>query len=213
AYSSVWTKQIEYFSKKYEIEAPDLNLASSIKHKASTILIGWSYGGMLAVEMASEEPEKFKALVLVSCSAKFSDGVSIAVIKNIIRNLNKDFETTMRNCYRTFFYKEEAPSWNEFINPSPKQRDWVLPDKKITIEILNRLANLDLYNRLEFITIPTLIVHGDKDEVCPLEAGMLLHKNIKGSRLKVLKDTGHMPFYTRAEEFNRILEDFIDNVK
>lgn len=203
----VWEKQLDYFSKKYSVAAPDLYLLSTMNYELPTVLIGWSYGGMLAMELAAKQPDKFKALVLVGTSAKFSDGMNPVIIKNLARNLNREFEAAVRNCYGTFFSAEEAVFIDDFVN---KQ---IPPDKKQTIRLLDKLAVLDLREVLKNIKIPTLIIHGDKDEICPVEAGRYLSKNIKNSKLEIVKDVGHMPFYTRPHEFNKILEDFLENVK
>ncbi|MCX5716514.1 MAG: alpha/beta hydrolase [Candidatus Omnitrophica bacterium] len=111
----------------------------------------------------------------------------------------------MIGCYSTFFSGTETAAAARFIK---EQR---LPDKKTAIGVLDELAALDLKDTLQKINIPTLIVHGEKDDVCPLGAGRFLHDNIKGSRLSVIEGAGHMPFYTRPEEFNRILEGFLSD--
>ncbi|MBI4336076.1 MAG: alpha/beta fold hydrolase [Candidatus Omnitrophica bacterium] len=197
----VWKNQVEYFSAKYRIEAPALY--PSLRVTRPSILIGWSYGGMLAMEMAAKEPRRVKALILVSSSAKFTDGLNPVIIKNIRRNLERNFEDEMRNCYGTFFITGEARFMNDFIESQ------ILPEKKGAIRALERLLAMDLRSLLRGITAPTLIIHGDRDEVCPAAGGVYLHENIKGSRIEIMKNAGHMPFYTRAGEFNRILEGFL----
>ncbi len=173
----------------------------------TTVLIGWSYGGMLAIESAVKEPDRFKAIVLVGCSAKFTDGMNPIIIKNIRRGLNRYFEETMRNCYGTFFLTGEAAFMKEFIE------EQILPDPKETIRMLERLLVMDLRSSLKDITTPTLIIHGDQDEICPLAAGEFLHKGIQGSRLAVIGGAGHMPFYTQPAEFNNIVENFLNGLK
>jgi len=207
--SSVWEKQIKYFSNKHLAAAfnlQDFNYELRITNYESPILIGWSYGGMLAIGHAVKNPDKIKALVLVGCSAKFTEGMPPAVIRNIKRNLSKDFKTTMENCYTTFFSKGEEAAMREFIARQG------LPDKKNMIDILDQLLILDQRPILNDIKAPTLIIHGGKDAVCPLEGGRSLHRGIKGSRLYIIKDAGHAPFYTKAEEFNKILEGFLETL-
>lgn len=232
----VWKNQIEYFSKKYKVETVNLTYPLILNPYPFSVLIGWSYGGMLSIEMAVKNPAQVKALVLIGCSAKFVDeenGIRLSVIKNLRRNLERNFEETMRNCYGTFFSNKEHNYIAGFI------QEQIMPDKKAAINMLDGLANLDLKDILKDITIPTLIIHGDKDGVCPVEAGKFLHEHIKGFRLsptplqlvadppklnakaiqrrwtkfKVIKDAGHVPFYTRPDEFNKILEDFVAHVK
>ncbi|MDD5449903.1 MAG: alpha/beta hydrolase [Candidatus Omnitrophica bacterium] len=216
---SVWKHQLDYFSAKYNVSAPILASSLTIECEASrrdhrpltidprlsTILIGWSYGGMLAIELAAQYPSKFSGLVLVGSSAKFSSGMNPVIIKNLLRNLKRDFETTMKNCYRTFFSKEEFGFIDGFM------QDEALPDKKFTIDLLAKLAQLDLKGILKAISVPALIIHGDQDQICPCEAGAFLNKNIKCSRLEIIKGAGHMPFYTNPAKFNAILEEFIED--
>lgn len=191
--AGAWKHQHEYF-----------NCNGSMMN---SVLIGWSYGGMRAMEMVVAEPKRYKALVLVASSAKFSEGMSPVVIKNIMRNLKRDFEATIKNCYATFFSDKECDFRKRFIS------EQALPNKDTTIEILRKLLTIDLKESLKKINIPTLIIHGDKDEVCPVAGGKFLNDGITGSRLYIMKDAGHMPFYTRPDEFNKILEGFLETVE
>jgi len=222
--SSVWGKQIEHFSKRHEIETADPTSSftindkrstindferSTINDQRSTILIGWSYGGMIAMKNCLREPDRFKGLVLVGSTAKFTDesiGMPMAIVKKIKRDLKRDYETAMKNCYRTFFSKEEARHTNGFIGSK-------LPGKEDSINIVDELMILDLEEELKNINIPTLIIHGDQDEVCPIEAASFLRRGIDKSRFHVIKGAGHMPFLTRADEFNECLEGFINDIK
>lgn len=190
--SSVWEHQREYF------KSSGLTMSS--------VLVGWSYGGMRAIEMAVAEPKRYKALVLVASSAKFSGGMNPVIIKNIMRNLKRDFGATMKDCYAKFFSDEESDFRERFIS------EHALPDKDITIEILRKLLTMDLRGDLKKIDIPTLIVHGDKDGVCPIAGGKFLNDGIASSCIAVMKGAGHMPFYTRPEEFNGILEGFLEAI-
>lgn len=227
--ASVWKNQVEYFSKKYRIATPVIARpegpkpalpagrqsffwdcfvapAELLAMTDETILIGWSYGGMLAIEMAAKDPKEFKALVLVGCSAKFSDGISPAIVKNIKRNLDRTFEAAMRNCYGTFFSDKEKIFIDGFI----KQQ--ALPEKENAVQILDRLLIIDLRDLLKNIDMPTLIIHGGEDGICPVNGGIYLHENIKGSKMAVIKNAGHMPFYTRPDEFNKILKGFLETI-
>ena len=67
-----------------------------------------------------------------------------------------------------------------------------------------------LVDRLHEITVPTLIVNGEKDWGIPLIYAQKAHELIPGSQLYVLKDCGHWSQREMPEEFNRIVGDFLD---
>ena len=45
--------------------------------------------------------------------------------------------------------------------------------------------------RLQKISLPSLILHGDADNLVPLQAGIDTHKNIDESKIEILEGWGH----------------------
>jgi pimeloyl-ACP methyl ester carboxylesterase len=64
---------------------------------------------------------------------------------------------------------------------------------------------------MKSIKAPTLILWGKYDELAgpPELMGERLHRDISGSRLVVIDNAGHLPQLERAEEFNRIVRQFL----
>jgi non-heme chloroperoxidase len=70
-------------------------------------------------------------------------------------------------------------------------------------------SETDLTEDLEKIDVPTLIIHGDDDQIVPLaDAGALAAKIVKGARLKVYKGAPHGLPATRKHEVNADLLEF-----
>lgn len=61
------------------------------------------------------------------------------------------------------------------------------------------------------IEAPTLLVHGRDDRVLHFETSLWLCANIKNSRLMLLNRCGHWAMIEHADEFNRLVVDFIGN--
>jgi pimeloyl-ACP methyl ester carboxylesterase len=57
--------------------------------------------------------------------------------------------------------------------------------------------------------LPTLIVWGRQDTVVPVSAAEAYHAAIPGSRLVVLEQCSHHPEIEQADEFVRVVEDFL----
>ena len=64
--------------------------------------------------------------------------------------------------------------------------------------------------RLNEIMVPTLIIHGEKDSLVPLEYAKRGHERIVGSLLHIMAGCGHWPQRERPEEFNRVVIDFLE---
>jgi pimeloyl-ACP methyl ester carboxylesterase len=79
--------------------------------------------------------------------------------------------------------------------PAPRQRwvdSMVLPDEEI-----------------RSITTPTLLFHGRDDQVIPLDNSVRLLHLIDQSQLHVFGQCGHWTQIEHADEFNRLLSDFL----
>lgn len=70
-------------------------------------------------------------------------------------------------------------------------------------ETMKNLISQDLTSQLNFISAPTLILWGEKDTTTPLADGQLMHQLIRNSRLHVVKNAGHSPYFTHAQEVAR----------
>lgn len=63
---------------------------------------------------------------------------------------------------------------------------------------------------LAAIRVPTLIVVGRDDVYTPVAEAEAMHAAVRGSRLVVVEDAGHLPNLERPEEFNDALRRFLD---
>lgn len=64
-------------------------------------------------------------------------------------------------------------------------------------------------DRLGEIQAPTLIIHGEVDNLVPLECSKQAQQRIHGSCLEILPDCGHWPQRENPELFNRLLKEFL----
>jgi pimeloyl-ACP methyl ester carboxylesterase len=66
----------------------------------------------------------------------------------------------------------------------------------------------DFGGRLKDINVPTLIVHG-ADDMIPTSLATYLHENIRGSKLEIIPDAGHMVMMEKPDEFNNAVMKFM----
>jgi non-heme chloroperoxidase len=68
----------------------------------------------------------------------------------------------------------------------------------------------DFRKDLAAIKVPTLVVHGDADQILPIAiTGKLTHELVKGSRYVVIPGAPHGLNWTHAEQLNRALLEFL----
>ena len=81
---------------------------------------------------------------------------------------------------------------------------------KAELDCIKQFSETDFTEDLKKIDVPTLIVHGDDDQIVPIaDSAMLSAKLIKGSTLKVYAGAPHGLASTHQEQFNADLLAFI----
>ena len=59
--------------------------------------------------------------------------------------------------------------------------------------------------------VPTMLVWGDRDAIIPVEHAYAAHEEIESSRLEILEDVGHFPHVDAPDLFVATLLDFVEN--
>ena len=78
------------------------------------------------------------------------------------------------------------------------------------IALYNAVYGVDLRHEFARVMQPTLILHGDKDVIVPIESAMWLAKTLLHSKLVVLEGAGHVPTVTRPEVVAREITSFFE---
>jgi pimeloyl-ACP methyl ester carboxylesterase len=66
-------------------------------------------------------------------------------------------------------------------------------------------------DRLPELKVKTLVIHGGKDTLVPLEASEEAHQLIQNSEMVIMEGCGHWPQRDNPEEFNRLVSEFLLN--
>ncbi|MDD4178628.1 MAG: alpha/beta hydrolase [Candidatus Margulisbacteria bacterium] len=163
------------------------------------VLIGWSMGGMIAIQVAALAPDKIQALVLVSTTPKFikSDDYAFGVPVVLLKRLEKRIAREGTKAFHDMIFKNGDRVGVEHLTIDEVEDE------------LKQLEIVDLRNNLPKIKCPTMIIHGDQDEICLPGAAKYLQKNIENSELVTFSGVGHIPMIERPDEFNAQLERFV----
>lgn len=176
----------------------------------AVVVVGWSTGGMLALELAQHYPQGIAQLILISSTARFTQtagypaGLPAAAVHQLSRRLARDAASTLSAFYRSLFPAAEEMAAAPFL--SDRVPDLVTRLDPIALQHgLQYLLQQDLRAALSALRIPTLVLHGEADTVCPLAAGQFLAATLPQARLFTLPTAGHAPFMTQTAAVQRIL--------
>ena len=66
------------------------------------------------------------------------------------------------------------------------------------------IAGLNLTERLQALTLPTLIIVGADDPATPVAASRTIHEQMQGSELVILESAAHLSNLEQPEAFNHV---------
>ena len=185
-------------------------------------IIGHSAGGFVALHYALRHQEHLSYLILLDTSPAFDHMEEMMEIiqkrnpsQEILTTLNapaasseKEFKKQFKIIQPLYF-----SDYNEFENLIT-----IMIEKMIMVPELNArsdelLETYDVSSQLKNIEIPTLILVGKDDFICPPSQAQRLHDKIPNSDLHVFEKSGHYPFYEETDNFFKVIRDWFKKVK
>ncbi len=182
------------------------------------ILIGWSLGGMLGMQLALAYPKRIKALVLISSTPCFSQkkdwihGCADEVLQSFKQGIEHQAAKIMSRFFSLMLHGESITrkQFNAIARESINRNK---PSSTQAMqEGLRLLGTLDLRGQISKIIQPTWITHGENDGIIPVQASDFLAKHIPHSTLHRFENCGHAPFLTQAETFHSLLESWCQTI-
>jgi pimeloyl-[acyl-carrier protein] methyl ester esterase len=200
--------------------APDLDGLAALAHAVGGIvpqgaaLLGWSLGGMIALEVARQEPERVRALVLVATTPKFvaegdwEHGMQARVLGEFAQGLARDHRGTVQN----FLALQTRGDERSFETLRMLRRNLEAhgpPDPRALRAGLEILRTADLRGALPGLALPALVVAGDRDRLTPAAAARALAATLPQARYAEIAHSGHAPFLSHRPEMLREVLGFL----
>lgn len=168
-------------SLSFEMMADDEAALLDALHIDSAYIIGWSDGGIVALEMAMRHPDKIKKIA-ISGANLWPDSTAIEPESWI-----QSKEYFDNNSDRTWKSDKERNEWKLF------RLDWDLPN----------ISLLSLKN----IKCPSLVIAGEKDIILKNHTELIADA-IPQSKLWIVSNSGHATLIDHKEEFNDRVHEF-----
>lgn len=184
-----------YYSNGTEDSLPQVLEQSKAKE---IVLIGYSLGGLQALKCT--EDKRIKAIVLISSFSNFCSGVNgdkrlkklrTLQLNSMIKQCGSSPAELISNFFQNVYSPAKAPELcYEFYNSE---------------ELAKGLEELKSEADTSKVTAPCLILHGEDDQIVPVDFAKDLKQVLKNTELKTFETCGHaLPMLHSAEIIEEI---------
>jgi pimeloyl-ACP methyl ester carboxylesterase len=197
----------------------DLMVALGIERAT---FVGHSFGGGIAMQLAYQFPERCQRLVLVASGGL---GKEVTPLLRAVALPGAEFVLPLvlharphavllalgARLRRVGLRVDEAKTemWNNYASlTSPAARLAFLSTVREVIDLAGQ--RVSAHEKLYLAAaIPTMIVWGDRDSIIPVSHGYAAHEAVPGSRLEILKGSGHFLPMQDADRLATLVDDFV----
>lgn len=171
-------------------------------------LAGLSMGGIVAMEIYRQSPDRIERLALMDTNPLAE--------KEEVRSRREEQIARVRGGELSKVMEEEMKPLYLIGGP---RRQQIL---ELCMEMAQGLGNdvfirqsialqgrPDQQNTLRTVRVPTLILYGEGDQLCPPERHELMHELIPGSKLVAIRGAGHLPTLEQPEQVTKALVDWL----
>ena len=178
-------------------------------------VLGHSHGGFVALQTALDYPHRLRGLIVYSSMAytgREQGALTLRAIETYVagRPAGDPVSAQVLAAWKEVAHGREAqldrlarllPLYvKDYEGMQAGLDDW----KKtvdLTVDPNRNWRHWDIRGRLDEIAVPTLVIAGTADFICPENSGRHLAEGIPGAELVVLKESGHLGHLEEPEMF------------
>jgi pimeloyl-ACP methyl ester carboxylesterase len=154
--------------------------------------MGMSSGGMTLLHMATSQPKRIDAMVLISATSHFPDEARAIMRRASLETMPKEVQEMYRECAK----RGDAQIRQLIAQFNAFHKDY--DDMNFTAQGLST------------ITARTLVVHGDRDRFFPAEIPVSIYRSIPDAALWIIPGGDHVPIYDSTVPFTSTALRFLD---
>ena len=211
--SRLFQPQINEFSRQYVVCATPASSSNSIENisfeilrylPTKFVLIGLSMGGILAMEIIRKVPERVMKIVLMDTNYKSETSEIKSRRLPQIQLVNEGLlEDVMCQQIKNNYLRKDKQN-QEIFDLCLSMATGL--GKEIFINQSKALATRKDYKfTLKNIKVPSLIICGEYDRLCPIKVHMEMESLIENSTLEIIPDAAHLPTLEQPAYLNKIL--------
>lgn len=178
------------------------------------IWIGWSLGGILALQATLQAPQHIARLALVTSSPRFvtapdwPHAITTSVLNQFLTDLQQDYRTTLNRFLALQVRGSEAAN-TTLRNLRQQLFTHGEPDPAALASGLAVLRDSDLRAQLGALTMPVQFIMGERDTLMPTAAAQAAGILIPHAHVSIIEGAGHAPFLSHPQAFLAALLPFL----
>jgi pimeloyl-ACP methyl ester carboxylesterase len=199
--------------------ADDVVALCGVLGLGAPVLLGHSAGGFVALHAALRAPAAFSALILCNTAATLAATPDPGG-PTLVERAGAEAAAVARRVFAGDLSPDTAAAFARFVAPyyaGPAHEDVparLFPLSPPSIDVMRRFfsedaGRYDLCSWLGDIAVPTLVIGGRHDWVCPPSASEAIAAGIPGAELVVLDDAGHFSFSEEPAQFHDAVTTFL----
>jgi pimeloyl-ACP methyl ester carboxylesterase len=177
--------------------AQDLGRVIDLLRLERPAVVGISFGGAIALELAVAQPQRIGALVVQGAEARFRTSLGATIARRVLERFPLPRDNGFVNQFFNLLHggRPDSGALAEFV----VERCWET-DQGVMAHRLGLLESYDVSDRLWRIDAPTLVVAGTRDAIVPANRQRALASAIPGARFETLDGAGHVGFLSHRME-------------
>ncbi len=214
----LFAPQIEAFSHQRAIHLPAPGAAETVEGLAAEVLAeapprfclaGLSMGGIIAMQIMALAPDRVERLALLDTNpwpdppeTRANRDRQIALVRQ------GELAAVMRDEMKPN-YLAEGPDRNRILDLCMDMALALGSDVFVRQSLVLK-ARPDQCATLETVRVPTLVLCGAQDTLCPRDRHDEIHSRIAHSRLHIIAGAGHLPTLEQPEATNKALQSWLE---
>lgn len=172
------------------------------------IIMGLSFGGIIALKYAIKYPHRLDKLIVQGVGARYEPGLLQQIATTVLSRFPLPADSPFVNQFFNLLFggKQKRDSLFDFVT----QQIWQT-DQSVMAHRFRLVEELDLENQLGRIQAPTLVLTGARDVLVSQRSLQPLCDEIPNVRSVRLPDCGHLAFVTRPELIAKCVAEFLNS--
>jgi len=162
------------------------------------VICGLSIGGAIVLQLLIDEPENYKAGIVVNAGAK------LKVMPQLFETIEKDYPGFVNSMYSLGASNKTDPA-----KIKPLADSMLLCPPEVTRKDFSACDAFDVREKLNGINIPVLVMTASEDLLTPIKYGQFLRDRIPNAAMVNIEDAGHLSPIEKPDNVASAIRAFI----